>query len=326
RLCSRIRRMLFIIANAVITLTFLLIFYSNLISIWVYVAIVSFSAGIIMPNIITSAGFSEDRRLRERMIGIYTLALSASLVAGPFIESIVLDYFPLKYAFLLFAPISGIAFILSPLMKFPEAKSEDSPRSIKVLSNPGFKLAIFSILTYNAPFALIEFFSGIFAETAFHLPYSDIMLIFTLLFTISFFSRLALSYLVPSNLWRYIKISMFLTALGLLTVFLSRDLLLYLIGIIILGVPHGLTYPLSVSSIGRSFSMKGRNKANSYFFAIIMLINIGVPSLAGALIEKIGFRDVMLLVVPVILVLFILARVQVKTIRMARAISRIDSA
>ena len=317
RLCARSRRRLFIFANVLITISLLLIMYSTAFSVWLYVLFVSFSAGIIMPNIITSAGDYPDRRVRERIMGIYTLALSASLIVGPTLEGLVLDYFPLKYGFLLFALISVIAVVLSPFMKFPEAKSEES-KDVKVFANPGFKVAIFSILTYNVPFSMIVFFSGIFAEQAFKMPYSVIMLIFSALFAVSFISRLALSYFVPSNLWKYIKFSMLMTAIGVSVVFFSRDALLYVIGIMILGVPHGLTYPLSISSIGRSFDINKRNKANSYFFAIIMLINIVVPTAAGVLIDYIGFRNVMIFIVPIIIILFVLARKEVKLIRLDR--------
>ena len=315
RLNAKSRRYLFIFANVLITISLLLVMYSTSFSIWLYVLFISFSAGIIMPNIITSAGYYPDRKVRERMMGIYTLALSASLIVGPILEGLVLDYFPLKYGFLLFAPISAIAVILSPFMKFPESKSEES-KDVKVFSNPGFKVAIFSILTYNVPFSMIIYFSGIFAEQTFKMPYSAIMLVFSLLFAVSFISRVALSYFVPSNLWRYIKISMFMTAVGVSVVFLSRDVLFYVIGIMLLGIPHGLTYPLSISSIGRSFNINKRNKANSYFFAIIMLINIVVPTAAGLLIDHIGFRTVMIFIVPIILILFVLARKEVKLIRL----------
>jgi MFS family permease len=107
-----------------------------------------------------------------------------------------------------------------------------------------------------------------------------------------------------------------MTAIGVSVVFFSRDALLYVIGIMILGVPHGLTYPLSISSIGRSFDINKRNKANSYFFAIIMLINIVVPTAAGVLIDYIGFRNVMIFIVPIIIILFVLARKEVKLIRL----------
>ena len=315
RLRAKSRRYLFIFANVLITASLLLIMYSTVFSIWIYVLAISFSAGIIMPNIITSAGDYQDRKVRERMMGIYTLALSASLIVGPTLEGLVLDYFPLKYGFLLFAPISAVAVILSPFMKFPESKSEES-KDVKIFSNPGFKVAIFSILTYNVPFSMIIYFSGIFAEQAFSMPYSAIMLIFSSLFAVSFISRVALSYFVPSNLWRYIKFSMFMTAIGVSAVFLSRDVLFYVIGIMLLGIPHGLTYPLSISSIGRSFNINKRNKANSYFFAIIMLINIVVPATAGLLIDHIGFRNVMIFIVPIVIVLFFMARREIKSIRL----------
>jgi MFS family permease len=315
RLNSVSRRYLFIIANIIMTIALLLIFYSDYISIWIYVLAIGFAGGIIMPNIITSAGNYTDRRVRERMMGIYTLALSASLIVGPAIEALFLEYFPLKYAFVLFVPISLIAVILSPFMKFPESKTEES-KNVNVLSNPGFKVAIYSILTYNIPFAMIVFFSGIFAEHVLKMPYYLIMLLFSLLFAVSFISRILLSYFVPSNLWKYIKFSMFMTAVGLSVIFLSRDAIFYAIGIMILGIPHGLTYPLSISSIGRSFTIEKRNKANSYFFAVIMLIDIGIPSLAGVLIGHIGFRNVVMLIVPFIIVLFFLARNEIRTIKL----------
>ncbi len=314
---SSARRRLFIFANLLILISFLLVIFSTNVSIWLYVLFVSFAAGIIMPNMLTSAGDYEDRKTRERMLGIYTLALSASLIVGPAIEALALEHFPLKYAFLVFVPISLIALILSPFMKFPESKTEES-KDVKVLSNPGFKVAVYSILTYNAPFSMIIFFSGIFAEQVLKLPYDTIMLLFSLLFAVSFISRMLLSYIVPSRLWRYIKFSMLMTIFGLSIIFISRNALIYAIGIIFLGVPHGLTYPLSISSIGRSFDISKRNKANSYFFAVIMLINIGVPTLAGGLIQAIGFRAVMMLIVPVIMVLFFLARSQVKKITFNR--------
>ncbi len=314
---SSARRRLFIFANLLISISFLLIIFSTTASIWFYVLFISFAAGIIMPNMLTSAGDYEDRKTRERMLGIYTLALSASLIVGPTIEALALEHFPLKYAFLVFVPISLMALILSPFMKFPESKTEES-KDIKVLSNPGFKVAVYSILTYNAPFSMIVFFSGIFAEQTLKLPYDTIMLLFSLLFAVSFISRVLLSYIVPSRLWRYIKFSMLMTILGLSIIFISRNAAVYAIGIIFLGVPHGLTYPLSISSIGRSFDINKRNKANSYFFAVIMLINIGVPALAGGLIQAIGFRNVMVLIVPVIIVLFFLARSQVKKINFNR--------
>ncbi|WP_016732381.1 MFS transporter [Saccharolobus islandicus] len=72
-----------------------------------------------------------------------------------------------------------------------------------------------------------------------------------------------------------------------------------------LGFPHGLTYPLSVISISRTFRVDERNTANSIFFAIMMIIGIVVPSVTGYIADIVGLRNMFGLLIPVVLVLML---------------------
>ncbi|WP_061951134.1 MFS transporter [Acidiplasma cupricumulans] len=103
------RRVLFIASNITFTIILAVMEFSNNISVWIFIFVAGFAFGAIMPNIITSAGSSGDKKVRERILGIYTLALSVSLIAGPAYESYILNFEPLRYIFLYFVPFGIVA-------------------------------------------------------------------------------------------------------------------------------------------------------------------------------------------------------------------------
>jgi len=93
---------------------------------------------------------------------------------------------------------------------------------------------------------------------------------------------------------------------GLLIIFMSRNLVMYVVGLLILGIPHGLGMPVAMFAIGRSFPPSERNVANSYFTSTMMSTNIIIPLFGGAALEYIGLRLLMLYLVPVVLILLYL--------------------
>jgi DHA1 family multidrug resistance protein-like MFS transporter len=100
-----------------------------------------------------------------------------------------------------------------------------------------------------------------------------------------------------------VKTLMIISLSGLLIVFLSKNLVMYIIGLLILGIPHGLGMPVAMFAIGRSFPASERNIANSYFTSTMMSTNIIIPLFGGAALEFIGLRLLMLYLVPVVLIL-----------------------
>jgi len=310
RLKTSERRKFFITSSVLYALVLPLFYFSTPITIWVISALAGLSLGAIMPNVITYAGLLEDRKARERLLSIYTLALSISLVAGPALESVILTKFTLRDVFVFFEPMAIAAAILSLFVKFPQEESKNV--KVNVLSNPGFKTAVINILTYNIPFSAILAFGGIYAVTDLHVTYSAVTSLFSLFFTTSLLARIYLSVRPPQSVSHHVYAAISMTVIGLIMILTSINLLEFALALLILGFPHGLTYPLSVISISRTFKPEERNAANSSFFAVMMVIGIIVPSVAGYIADLVGIKDMFGLLIPVVLVLLAFLRRYVK--------------
>ena len=97
-----------------------------------------------------------------------------------------------------------------------------------------------------------------------------------------------------------------LTFIGITVMILSRNLGIFIVSFMILGIPHGFAYPISIITLGRSFKDKFRNAANSYFFAIMMAVGVLLPTLSGFSIDKVGFKLTFVFIALLILVLLVL--------------------
>jgi Major Facilitator Superfamily. len=139
RLNAEKRRIAFILSNLIYAVVFIGFWRSNFISVWILSAIGGGVLGLIMPNIITAASLFKDPKVRERVLSLYTVALSLSLVAGPALESYVLKFYTLKTAFLIFSSFAVVSVSISPFIKFPEEnriKGKSEYSVIMVLGPP----------------------------------------------------------------------------------------------------------------------------------------------------------------------------------------------
>ncbi|ABW01444.1 MFS transporter [Caldivirga maquilingensis] len=310
RLRSCNRRLAFIASSVIYAVAYPLFWLSTPLTIWLLSAIAGFTLGFLMPNIITSASLLPDRRTRERLLNIYTLSLSISLILGPAIESLILKYYSLRESFLFFTVFPILALAIAPFIKFPEETSNDSLIAVSnVLSNPGFLTAVLNIATYNVVFSFLMAFGGIYARNSFGLSYSTVETLFSLFFVTSFLGRLYLSIKPAERLWPLMSSAVLLTVIGIALIGLINNLLIYIIALLLLGIPHGTTYPLSVVAISRAFKPQHRNMANSLFFSFMMLIGIVTPTITGYVADLIGIRNTFIvLILPVIIILLFLRR------------------
>ena len=301
---SRARRKIFIISSIVYAVVFPFFYISTPLTIWLILPVASFTLGSIMPNIITSASLFKDRKQRERILSIYTLTLSLSLILGPYIESELLHYVSLPESFLIFSILPAIGMIDSFFIKFPDEMGvRRRGFDITVLKDRGFQSSLLNILAYNIPFAFLTTYGGLFGISDFKISLSTVNLTFSLFFLTSFISRLVFSVRVPERLPRLMFSAVILSAIGLLVLGTAKNYDYFVLAFLILGIPHGLTYPLSVMSITRSFPENRRNMANSYFFSIMMAIGTIMPFISGEVIKIIGYRNAFLVVIPVIFVI-----------------------
>ena len=99
--------------------------------------------------------------------------------------------------------------------------------------------------------------------------------------------------------------SMVLSITGILIMVLSRSVYLFVVSLVMLGIPHGFTYPLSILSLSRSFEAKERNIANSYFFSVMTAIDIVLPLIGGTIIQKYGFDSTFAGILILIVILMV---------------------
>ena len=298
RLDSARRRILFEASTLLYFTTFIIYPFVNYIGLWLTSVAVGFLLGIIMPNVATSSSIiGKNQETRERVIALYTFALSLSLTIGPVIESIILRYFTLRDAFLFFSAFSAIMVLLSPKLPFPAEK----PGTVKFKLNSiwgraSFRVAIYNNAMYSLPFAMLTTFGGIYAIEYFHASNSLVYLLFAAFFTASFATRLYIS-IKPIRDVKYASLSMsILTIVGMAIMTISPSIYLYAVSLAILGVPHGLTYPLSLIVISRDSKDDERNLMNSAFSSIMTIIGILSPIALGASAELLGLRYMTIIV------------------------------
>ena len=318
RLRAGRRRFVFIASSLVYALVFPMFYLTNAVTIWPVVFVAGFSLGALMPNIITSAGLLPDRKQRERLLSLYTLTLSVSLVAGPALETYLLDLMPLLKTFLVFSVFPIAVFVLSFFLRFPEEKEKSNAPVSEVLRNHGFRAAVYNIMTYNIPFAFMLTFGGIYAVSRFGVHYATVTLMFSTFFFTSFLSRLLLSIRPPDDIWRLMILSVVITSVGLIGIIESPNILVLEMFFLLLGFPHGFTYPLSVISISRSSNISTRNAANSIFFSVMMAVGALMPLVSGVIVSYIGLRYSFATLIPVILLLLLLLYREMRSFKSAK--------
>ncbi|MDP8012011.1 MAG: MFS transporter [Thermoplasmata archaeon] len=307
RLSFKTRKISFILSTFLIILILILIFYSNYITIWIFSILAGFSYGLITPNIITSASLIEERKLAERLLAIYSVSLSLSLVLGPLLETFLLKYFNYREIFLLFVPIALPLFIMSFKTKFPEGKNEKF--SFKEINKKPLFASVINVMIYNIPFSIITVYAAIYAIDVYHVSGTLAYSIYVPFFTISFITRFLMVIRPFKDLRKPITLSAILTALGVILLAYPSNFYFIIFSMALLGIPHGAIYPISTIIISRGTKINERNAVNSYFVAFGNIIVIVVPPIFGFLIPYLGYRLLIAsLVFPVIVFFLILQK------------------
>ncbi|MBB5253624.1 MFS transporter [Sulfurisphaera ohwakuensis] len=300
RLNAQLRRKVFIASNVIIALSLILFSYSNVITIWIISALAGLVFGFIMPNLVTAASLTKDRRSAERLLSLYSTSLSLSLIIGPALESYLLTMFNYRQIFLWFLPLAILGTIISFNIKFPDVKREES--GISVLKNKGLIASILSITTYNVPFAAFTTFLAILAKERFDLSNFEAYSVFLPFYIISFLTRLSMTIRPFRDLRMPLLVSILITIAGLIGILYAPSYSLFLVVIALLGIPHGSIFPMSTIMISRATRIEERNAVNSYFLAYNNILFLLVPAIVGFIAIFIGLTlAITLLVIPVVL-------------------------
>ena len=220
-LSSPKRRMAFILSTISIIFLLILYYFSSKVTIWIITIITGLVYGFIMPNLITFASIAKDKKNAERLLNIYSMSLSLSLVIGPLLETFLLERYSYRDIFILFLPLAIPLAFLSKNVKFPETTKE--VRSFSVLKNHGLTAAIISITLYNIPFAIISSFIVIYTKELFNVANFEAYSVFLPFFSLSFLTRFIMALRPFKDLRTPMALSILLTAIGIIIVSIAPN-------------------------------------------------------------------------------------------------------
>lgn len=302
------------------------------------------AGGLALPGLV-SAVEARAGDNHERAIGLYTLALSASLALGPVLESSVLDAArqDVRAPFAWFIPLAGAtaAILVLPRPRagrFPRPPAAPAPARPApadgstpgrrpraapggLLGSPQVRQALIIDLLYAIPFAGLTSFGALVFRAGYGVSAAQAQVAFAAFFVTSFGARALLAWRSPVTrkqplLWT----SAALTAGGLALLGTGHGTGLLLIAMAVLGIPHGLTFPLALALIAGATDRDQLPRANGALLGASNLSTIAVPSLLGAVIPATGYQNMTLLLdAPVLLFSLLLLIQQAKTPRKAHA-------
>ena len=309
KLRSTWRRRLFIAGAFTYSAIFSFIPLEGYFGLWVLSIMAGFFLQMISTNQANASGIIGKTGVRERAITLYTVSLSASLVVGPFVNSVILTHVSLSYSFAAFAAFPICAAALTLLFPFPKETSSalaaetdrlDPAKKVDQASitgsfrstwrNQGFQVALFINAMYSIPFVALVSFGGLFSREYFHVSNSSVQLYFVIFFAVSFLFRSLLLFSGRMNIRAITIVSILLTMVGIMLLIVASNPFFYAVALAILGIPHGLTFPASLIIIMRNSDESKRNTLNSYFSSSNAMINTITPFLIGLIADQIGLR------------------------------------
>ena len=263
--------------------------------------------GILYTNLAASAAGYAKLYHNERLISIYALGFSISLILGPLLESYLLA---ISYTavFLVFGCIAIAAFVLSFRMRLSNIARMTSSR-MSPLAKRGLLEGILTGAIFFVPFGALSVFLPIYAKSTFDISTTLAYSSYIPLYTVSLLVRLLMVARPLRRIDYSIIISMIITVGGLVGMFLAPSFALFLVVIGLFGIPHGITFTLSLILVSRTSSDEERNTTNSRLSAFYSTTNIMVPIAISSIAELIGIREAfLLLLMPVVLACFFLFR------------------
>ncbi|WP_276940900.1 MFS transporter [Ferrimicrobium acidiphilum] len=259
----------------------------------------------------------------QRILAIYTLVLSISLAIGPLLEAGLLNatHQDVRWPFIAFAvlPLLALAIMFArrrealALAARMDANGEVEPphppatERVRLLRTPEVVKAILAQLMYAVPFAALTVFGAEVARVTDQATAAQAQLAFTVFFVLSLSCRGLVAWRSPIFHKGVIyAISGLLTITGLTFIVVGHSFMLFLVGMVILGIPHGVIFPLVLSALSSSLPADQLPRANSLLMGSSNIVGIIAPFILGVVAAATSYRFMMgTVLIPVVLVFVI---------------------
>ncbi len=259
----------------------------------------------------------------QRILALYTVVLSVSLALGPLLEAGLLDvtHQNVRWPFLAFATLPLLALVVMRLRSRETrslATQDDSsttdstiitgtqPR-VRLLGSPEFMKALLAQLMYSVPFVALTVFGAEVARVTDGATAAQAQLAFTIFFIFSLSCRALVAWQSPiTRKGTAYGLSGVLTIVGLALIAGGHSFVFFLIGMIILGLPHGAIFPLALSALSSSLPAEQLPSANAVLMGSGNVISIAAPPILGIIATDTTYRFMMTTVlVPVVITLIV---------------------
>ena len=305
RLSGTTQRVAVLASAAVAAASTLLLSLSGPVTAVLLGGVIGFAFGIIFPSVISTASL-EGGGKGERLLALYSAGLTVSLVLGPILESYILT-FSYRETFLVFSFVAAAMFLASWKVRFVRVPSQSMRAGPD--SRKGVYAATLLSSVFYIPFAAFTAFLPIYASKVFGTPVSVSYLSFLPLFVVSLCSRAYMTARPFRELRLPILASVLVSASGLAAMVLAPSYAVFLVVMALFGLPHGVTYTISLVVVARTSAEGERNAAVSLLSAYTNLVYVAVPVLLGYLIGVAGIRPAFLsLLVPTVATALVLWR------------------
>lgn len=299
------------------------------------------ASGIGLPSLTTNVGARPGPN-RDRSLALFTLALSASLALGPLLETAVLSVAKenVRVPFVVFAGFPVLAALIGfgswrsgggrlghPLrrdqedatapegasgsVELEEAQAGEPPRegvqvepARPLWSILGWRAALWVQLVYSIPFSGIVIFGALVARVGYGVTPAVAQLAFTSLFVTSMAGRAYLAWRpIRGSKAPAIALSVGLSVVGLVLLALGHGVVALMAAMALLGIPHGITFPVVLSLVAGSTTPAELPKANAVLLGGTSLTSVVIPAALGVIIAAFGYRDMVLfLLAPVVVI------------------------
>jgi MFS family permease len=155
---------------------------------------------------------------------------------------------------------------------------------------------------YTVPFGCVVAFGAVLAQTLYGEGPAGVEAALAVFFTASLASRAVLAWRSPLRrrlpvLW----LSAAATVAGLALLAAGRQPALLWTAMAVLGVPHGLTYPIALALSADGVKRTELSWSNAALMSVNSLAAVLTPALLGAIATAVGYRDMILAcLVPVL--------------------------
>ncbi|QXJ35638.1 hypothetical protein J5U22_02185 [Saccharolobus shibatae] len=285
------RRLIFRLATffVIISIIFIIIIKNPLLF-YLSNAMAGFSFGIIIAYMLTIASFYGEKHLY-----LYSLVLGISTIVQPVVQTFIMLFIGFELLFIFYLALSLVLFIYSLIQRMKDKKEIFN---LKLKVNYGIITSILITISYVTGFTVISTFLPVYLIIIIkHFSAGFAYSIFIPFFASTVLSRTLLSTIKIKNLKILSSLSIILTVLGFAILF-EQIYIIDIIAAFILGISHGIIYPLASVYITRYSTANERNSYMSLYllsrelsFSLIIFlfsfINLGTQLIVSIILNLI---------------------------------------